>query len=140
MNNLEDLFAAFSGGMRGANSRRGRDIQITVRLSFLEAVNGCSKDIDIIYFDRSAGPGPDGQGERKSKTVSVQVPAGVDTGVDLRVQGKGAPAPSNVASPKGSQPPRPGDLILSIEVEEDAYFERNGSDIHVQVPVSITQV
>lgn len=33
-----------------------------------------------------------------------------------------------------------GDLLVQLEVQEDAYFKRNESDVYVDVPISITQV
>lgn len=56
--------------------------------------------------------------------------SGVDTGVNIRLQGQGA------ETRPGAQP---GNLYIQIEVEEDPYFRREDDDIHVELPVSVAQ-
>jgi len=62
-------------------------------------------------------------------TVTINIPAGVDSGNRLRAQGYGNEAKN------GSR----GDLYLTFHVEEDENFIRNGNDIYVEVPVFFTQ-
>jgi len=62
-------------------------------------------------------------------TVTIKVPAGVDSGNRLRVQGYGN------ESKNGQR----GDLYLTFYVEEDENFIRNGNDIYIEVPVFFTQ-
>ncbi len=62
-------------------------------------------------------------------TVSIKIPAGVDSGNRLRAQGYGN------ESKNGSR----GDLYLTFHVEEDENFIRNGKDIYVEVPIFFTQ-
>ncbi len=62
-------------------------------------------------------------------TVTIKIPAGVDSGNRLRAQGYGNEAKN------GSR----GDLYLTFYVEEDENFIRNGKDIYVEVPVFFTQ-
>ncbi|MDP3937940.1 MAG: molecular chaperone DnaJ [Deltaproteobacteria bacterium] len=72
-----------------------------------------------------------GQGRlRKVKTLSVQIPAGVDTGSRLRLTGEGESGVSG-----GS----PGDLYVVLEVREHPIFERSDSDVVCQVPITIVQ-
>lgn len=42
-----DLFGDFFGGGRGRGPRRGADLQVELKLSFAEAVTGCSKEVEI---------------------------------------------------------------------------------------------
>ena len=122
---FEDLFEMFSAfGQMGPN----RDLQTRVRLSFFEAVNGCNKDITLEYFVVGGGRGRQ-QRERKTKRVSVEIPAGVDSNMVLRVPGQGA-----------GEGRTAGDLIVEIEVEEDSYFTRQGYDIITDVNVPLTTV
>jgi len=65
----------------------------------------------------------------KEDTVTVTVPAGIDTGNRLRAQGYGNEG-------RGDQR---GDLIITFAVKEDENFIRNGSDIYIEVPVFFTQ-
>ncbi len=62
-------------------------------------------------------------------TVTIKIPAGVDSGNRLRVQGHGNEARNG----------QRGDLYLTFYVEEDENFIRNGNDIYIEVPVFFTQ-
>lgn len=82
---------------------------------------------------RIASPCPDchGQGRRRvRRTVKIKVPAGVDTGMRLRMPGAGE------ASPNGGQP---GDLHIVIRVQPHDLFERDGNNVYVDVPLSFIQ-
>ena len=65
----------------------------------------------------------------KEQTITVKVPAGVDSGNRLRVQGHG----------NEDRFGRRGDLYVTFYVEEDEQFVRNGNDIYIEVPVFFTQ-
>ncbi len=67
--------------------------------------------------------------ETKEESVTIKIPAGVDTGNRLRVQGYGN------ESKNGQR----GDLYLTFYVEEDEHFVRNGNDVYIEVPVFFTQ-
>ena len=122
----DELFEMFEGMFGGAGARqRGRDVQQVLQLSFFEAVNGCTKEVSVTYTDRQA------PGTTKTKKVKVTVPAGVDDGVVMRVQGEGGQGLPGKAN---------GDLRLEIRVKKDPYFVRDGPNVHVEQPVSITQV
>jgi DnaJ-class molecular chaperone len=122
----DELFEMFEGMFGGAGSRqRGRDVQQVLQLSFFEAVNGCSKEVTVKVTDRKK------PGESITKKVKVTVPAGVDDGVVMRVQGEGG----HGLPGKGN-----GDLRLEIRVQKDPYFVRDGPNVHVEQPISITQV
>jgi len=66
---------------------------------------------------------------QKEDTVTVNIPAGVDSGNRLRAQGYGN------ESKNGHR----GDLYMTFRVEEDENFIRNGNDIYIEVPVFFTQ-
>jgi molecular chaperone DnaJ len=67
---------------------------------------------------------------KQSREVSVDIPAGVDTGSQLRVTGEGEPG-------RGGGPR--GDLYIAIKVQPDDRFRRDGTTILCEVPVSFTQ-
>lgn len=72
-----------------------------------------------------------GKGKIKvSKTISVNIPAGVDTGNRLRVAGKGG---------TGSKGAPNGDLYLEFIVSDHNFYERDGNDIYLEVPLTITE-
>ena len=69
-----------------------------------------------------------GQGRvRRNKKLSVQVPAGVDTGDRIRLAGEGE---------AGRNGGPPGDLYVEVQVREHAIFERDGEHLSCEVPVS----
>jgi DnaJ-class molecular chaperone len=65
---------------------------------------------------------------RASERIAVAIPAGVDSGVQLRVPGEGH------AGPFGG--PR-GDLLVSTRVREHPFFARKGDSVHCDVPISV---
>ncbi|VXB30319.1 chaperone Hsp40, co-chaperone with DnaK [Luteimonas sp. 9C] len=66
----------------------------------------------------------------EEKVLSVKVPAGVDTGDRIRLAGEGE------AGPAGSPP---GDLYVEVRVRPHTIFQRDGDDLHCEVPVRISQ-
>ena len=72
-----------------------------------------------------------GRGKEKvNKTISVKIPAGVDTGNQLRIPGKGE---------SGINGGPNGDVYLEFSVTEHDYFIRDDNDIYLRVPVTITE-
>ncbi|WP_444996054.1 molecular chaperone DnaJ [Aliikangiella sp. IMCC44359] len=69
-----------------------------------------------------------GQGRvRKEKTLSVKIPAGVDTGDRIRLTGEGeAGGPGSV----------PGDLYVQVHVKEHSIFVREGDNLYCEMPIS----
>jgi len=76
-------------------------------------------------------PCPDchGQGRKQvEKTLSVKVPAGVDTGDRIRLSGEGE---------AGEQGAGPGDLYVQMHVKPHKIFQRDDNDLHCEMPISI---
>lgn len=67
---------------------------------------------------------------KKHKTITVNVPSGIDTGDRLRVSGKGE---------AGSNGGENGDLYLEFNVLEHEFYKRDGDDIYLEVPITITE-
>jgi molecular chaperone DnaJ len=65
----------------------------------------------------------------KERALSVNIPAGVETGTRIRLAGEGD------AGLRGGPP---GDLYIFVEVNEHDIFARDGLNLHCRVPVSIT--
>ena len=61
------------------NSHQGKDVNVKLRLTFLEAVNGCTKEVkyDVGTTTKTKRGRP--KVESKSRTVDVKIPAGVDS-------------------------------------------------------------
>ena len=66
---------------------------------------------------------------KKLKTISVTIPAGVDTGTRIRISGEGEPGEGGAGN---------GDLYIFVEVQKDKLFEREEENIFCQIPISIT--
>jgi molecular chaperone DnaJ len=71
-----------------------------------------------------------GQGKiKKQKTLEVKIPAGIDEGMRIRSAGNGEP---------GTNGGPPGDLYIEIRLKKHDIFERDGDDLHCQVPISFS--
>ncbi|PWB61081.1 MAG: molecular chaperone DnaJ [Betaproteobacteria bacterium] len=66
---------------------------------------------------------------KRHKTLAVKIPAGIDEGDRIRLGGEGE------AGVNGGPP---GDLYVVIHLKEHAVFQRDGNDLHCQMPVSFT--
>jgi molecular chaperone DnaJ len=66
----------------------------------------------------------------RQETVEVRIPAGVQGGARLRVQGKGN---------AGTQGASAGDLYITIRVDEHPFFHRDGDNIDIRVPVTVSE-
>ncbi|KAJ7982174.1 chaperone protein DnaJ-like [Quillaja saponaria] len=160
----------------------GNDVKVSIELSFMEAVQGCTKTITFLtdlLCEACGGSGvppgtrPEtcrhcrgsgmttvqagifrmestctackGSGKIVSnycksckgakiiqgpKTVKLDIVPGVDNNETIKMYRSGG------ADPDGDQP---GDLYVTIKVREDPVFRREGSDIHVDAVLSITQ-
>jgi len=71
-----------------------------------------------------------GQGKiKKQKTLEIKIPAGIDDGQRIRSSGNGEPGQNGGPA---------GDLYIEIRLRKHDIFERDGDDLHCQVPVSMT--
>jgi len=67
---------------------------------------------------------------KNNKTITVTVPAGIDTDNRLRIPGKGE---------EGHNGGRTGDLYIEFTVKEHEYYNRVEDDIYLEVPLTITE-
>lgn len=179
----DSIFDRFFGrdGRRG--NSRGADSLVRMDLTFMEAVLGCAKEIEITttvkcskcngkggtgekncstchgsgsvtreqhtifgsFLTKTTCPDCEGKGviyekvcsscrgkgrEKVTKDVEVKVPKGVDTGNKLRLSGYGEPS-------KGDGPN--GDLYIEFRVKDHEFYDRNGNDLYITVPITITE-
>ncbi len=66
---------------------------------------------------------------QNTKTLAVKIPAGVDEGDRIRLSGEGEP---------GVNGGPPGDLYVVIHIRAHSMFQRDGNDLHCEMPISIT--
>lgn len=194
--NFEDIFSSFGdifgdlfglGGRTGAGGGRGgpipgADLRYDLTISFMEAVHGIEKEIEIAKADtcwtcegsglrpghkaqtctacqgkgqvvhaqgffriQTTCPHCHGEGSiitepcndcngsglvKKTKKVSLKIPAGINTGAQMRLRGEGE------GGRKGGSP---GDLYVIIYVEPHEYFQREGNNILCQLPLTVVQ-
>lgn len=187
---LNDIFSdflggfGFGGGGRGRNRpTKGDDLLIRIDLEFMEAINGCKKDIDVTVLENcsecdgvggrdaktcktcgglgrvvtesrtilgviqteSTCPECGGTGKtfehvcskckgkkqvKANKTLEVSIPKGVDTGERLRISGKGGAGQNGGPN---------GDIYLEFRVKAHPIFSRDGADIILNLPLTITE-
>jgi DnaJ-class molecular chaperone len=114
-----DLFAdMFARAGRGGGDHdfkmRGGDQSYALTVDFLEAARGAQKRLSF----------PDG------RTVDVNVPIGAETGTVLRLRNQGQP---------GAAGGQAGDALIEITVEPHALFRREGNDVVVELPITLTE-
>ena len=111
----DDLFAElFRQQARQSRKAPGADLRYRLSVGFLDAVNGASKRITL----------PDGG------SLDVSIPAGIQQGQSLRLRGKGAaPAGEGAA----------GDALVEISITPHRFFTRVGDDIHVELPITLSE-
>ena len=67
---------------------------------------------------------------KKNKTITVNVPAGIDSDNRLRIAGKGE---------AGTNGGNPGDLYIEFTVREHEFYERVDDDIYISLPLTVTE-
>ena len=66
-----------------------------------------------------------------SKTLTIDIPAGIDNGEQLRVSGKGEPGMNGGPN---------GDLYIEVRILPHELYRREGNDIYIDLPVTITDL
>jgi len=113
---MDDLFGGGGFG-GGAQSSRGRDLNLELTIDFMDAFNGCEKTVEYVHGNNKQG-------------VKVKIPAGISSGQKLRLTGKGAPGPV------GS---RSGDMYFTITVAKHPVFKREGNDVIIDQKIKISE-
>lgn len=109
-----DLFGGARAGRRRGPAR-SPDLASEVVIDFSEAVRGTTISLRL---------------QQDAEPVSVRIPPGAADGDRVRVVGHGAPAP-----PGGT----PGDLVISVRVRPHPHFERQGLDLHLDLPITVAE-
>ena len=116
---LQDLFAEMfgqrgRGGGGFARASRGRDVSYKLKIDFIEAAKGGKKRVAM----------GDGQ------TLDLTIPVGIEDGQTLRLRGKGQGGDYGGAS---------GDALVEIQIKPHPLFKREGRDVHLEIPISISE-
>jgi|JI10StandDraft_1071094.scaffolds.fasta_scaffold69308_4 DnaJ-class molecular chaperone len=112
----DEIFKDFFGFGRGRTGlkMRGADVTYRLEVEFIDAVNGGKKRLGLA----------DG------KTLDVTLPPGTEDGSQLRLKGQGMPG-------QGGAPN--GDAFVEIGVKPHPFFERDGFDILLECPITLSE-
>jgi DnaJ-class molecular chaperone len=102
------------GGFHGGFDMGGLPITYTLPVPFLVAARGGKQRVGL----------PDG------RTLDIDVPEGTTDGTTLRLKGQGMP---------GGEGRPAGDAYVEIRVQPHAFFEARDNDIHVELPVTVSE-
>jgi len=121
---LDDILGSFfggQGGFGGGRIRRGRDVRLSVKLSFKDSIFGVEKTLSVPDLR-------DGKDLNKNKEITVNIPVGIEHGQTLRVEGYGEQMTNG----------RPGNILLTIVVEQHKVFHREGLNLVMDLDVKLT--
>jgi DnaJ-class molecular chaperone len=113
---IHDLFRGGGGpGGMGADAGtraafKGQDVSYTLPVDFLDAARGGGQRLTLMG----------------GKTLDVTIPAGIADGETLRLKGQGAEGPGGA-----------GDALIEIKVGRHPFFRRDGSDVHIDLPIGL---
>lgn len=109
---LEDMIQELFGGRRGSQRARGADVRYRLEVPLSDVARGAKRTVSLA----------------QGQSVEVTIPAGVEHGQVLRLQGKGAAGIGGGAA---------GDALIEVAVRPHRHFERKGADIHLALPVTL---
>lgn len=116
---LKDIFGRGAGGAQGgfetgtrARPAAGADVGVTLALTLEDLVSDHKPSVNLAT----------------GKTLQVSVPRGVEDGQQIRLKGQGQP---------GTHGGRPGDAIVTIAIRPHPLFRREGSDLRLDLPVTL---
>lgn len=111
----DDIFAdLLRRGQKARANRPGEDRHYHLEIGFADSIAGATRRITL----------PDGS------TLDVKIPPGLVSGQTIRLKGKGAP---------GFGTGGPGDALIEVEVLSDPRFTRDGDDITIELPISLSE-
>ncbi|MGI4731028.1 MAG: DnaJ C-terminal domain-containing protein [Janthinobacterium lividum] len=102
----------FSSGFGRRPQPKGANIGYRLSVSFVDAATQAPQRIVLA----------DGT------TLDLKLPAGVETGTQMRLAGKGEPGPGGA-----------GDAIVTIEVAPHRFFTRDGDDVRLELPITLAE-
>lgn len=111
---LSEFFGRRSRSAGAGLRMQGPDVRYRLPVDFLDAVNGAKRQVTL------------GDGS----TIDITIPPGARDGMTLRLRGKGGP---------GVEGGAPGDALIELQVQPHPLFKRDGDDIRLDLPISLTE-
>jgi DnaJ-class molecular chaperone len=122
---LKSMFGGQAGAAAGARGARGGadtfeydspfaadlDLNVTMNVALEEAVQGATRRVRL----------PTG------KELNVKIPAGVESGQQIRLKGQGQEAPGH----------RPGDVLITVNIAPHPYFKVDGNDLRLDLSITL---
>ncbi len=105
-------FSGFGGGQRRAPPPKGGNVSYRLAVAFEDAA--ALKPQRITLQDGAA--------------IDLKLPGGVETGTQMRLGGKGQPGPGGA-----------GDAIVTIEVRPHRFFTRDGDNVRIDLPITLSE-
>jgi curved DNA-binding protein len=124
---FSEFFSSLFGEERAHAARAaraaGRDHHARVELDLEEAFRGATRTLELRHPQIT----PDGSLELRSRTVRVNIPAGVTEGQLVRLAGQGEPAAGQGAA---------GDLYLEVHIRPSAHYQLDGRDVTLSFSIA----
>jgi DnaJ-class molecular chaperone len=120
---MSDIFEGLFGGARGGGGggfsagfgrrapEKGANVAYRLAVPFTDAATLAPQRVQL-----------------PSGAIEIKLPAGVESGTQMRLAGKGEQGPGG-----------PGDALVTIEVEPHRFFTRDGDDIRLDLPISLKE-
>ena len=122
---FRDIFSGMFGGGVGAESASpapGTDVEYQVSVGFWQAIKGGTIKLNLQHAD--AG------GSMRTEPLELRIKPGTREGQRIRIAGKGSP---------GTRGGPSGDLYVIIRINDHPIFRREGDNIHLTVPITVTE-
>ena len=107
--------------------RHGGDITVDVKVGFVDALRGCTKQVKIARQSRWKKGSNAGVHQ---EMVTIVIPAGTQSETDIRMLGKG-----NYGDGGGDS----GDLVIKVFIQPHPYLSNLGSDLYLTVPLTLKE-
>ena len=125
---LSDLFEGLFGGAGAGGRQRGGPFG-----GFRQRARAPQKGADVAYrlkipFDDAVALKPQRITLADGKTIDLKLPHGVEEGTRIRLAGKGAEGPDGR-----------GDAMVTIEIDAHPSFTRDGTNIHLDLPITLKE-
>lgn len=118
----DDLFSELFGGRSGAGGAasrggfrtdpRGPDVAYRLSVPFIDAVRLTPQRVTL----------------KSGQTIEIKLPAGIESGKQVRLGGRGEPGPGG-----------PGDALVTFDIARHRVLERDGDDIRLNLPIRLDE-